>query len=252
MSTLEAIILAIVQGIAEFFPLSSSGHLMLGEQFFGLGSGSLLFSLVLNLGTMLAIVVVLWPQIKALDKKRLMQIIVALIPLFPIVFFLKPIKAVMGNVQFLGLWFVVTACVLFVGEKVGGRRTKAAGAWWEPLLIGIFQAFAVLPGLSRLGLTVSTARCLGWSRYESTLFSFLLAVPVAIGAIGVEVLSIVSEGQVDFSLPWQQYIIGFFIAFAVGTIALKGCLRYVKKHTFLGFALYCLIVGIVTQVYVNL
>jgi len=258
LSTLEIIVLGLIQGVAEFFPLSSSGHLKLGHMLFGDGLpvDYLIFGIVLHFGTLLAMIVGLFAKIKALfqdNRVTLLQIMIATLPLLLVVLFLGAIKTVMNSGICLGLCFMVTGGLLFIGEKMGSSVIRKPKFWRDSFVIGIFQAMSVLPGLSRLGATVSTARCLGWSRREAVVFSLLLSLPAIIGAMIVELCSVLrSPSLQEPSIALYQYLIGFMIAFGVGSVALRGVLKFIEKRNFIGFGWYCLLLGAIVLLWASM
>ncbi|HEY4831814.1 MAG TPA: undecaprenyl-diphosphate phosphatase, partial [Waddliaceae bacterium] len=154
MTTFEAIVLGIIQGLTEFFPISSSGHLTLAQSLFGLTNieNYILFDLVCHLGTLCAIFLTFASQIKNLfttDRSKFIQVIVGTLPLFPLVLFLKPIEEKFGEPQYLGFCFFYTALTLFIGLKWGKEvppHLLEKKKWRDALTIGIFQAIAILPG----------------------------------------------------------------------------------------------------------
>ena len=252
MSTLEAIFFGIVQGLTEFLPVSSSGHLQLSQYFLGLENlkNFILFDLICHLGTLVAIVAVLYPQIKAMDRNRFRQVILGTLPLFPLVLLLKPIKVLFDAPQYLGFFFLFTALMLSMGIKFGCNKNPqllTKHKWRDALVIGIFQAVAVLPGISRSGSTISGARLLGWNQQEAVTFSFLLAIPAILGGTCLEVLQLMRHPLPTLSLT--QYFIGFITSFGIGYFALSWTKRLATQNKFFYFAWYCFILGIATVFY---
>jgi undecaprenyl-diphosphatase len=255
MTTIEALILGIVQGVTEFLPVSSSGHLRLGELFFGYESADaqLWFNVILHSGSLCAIILGLYkPLIKHIRERSplIRDVIIATLPLFPLVFLMKPIKVVLGTDNFLGIFYILTAILLFLGERYGqeglGPLTRPAKTWKSALAIGCFQALSVLPGISRSGTTISVARVLGRSREDAVNFSFFLAIPATFGALAYEGLKALKggEGASTVHVPLSSYFLGFLAAFVVGTFCFK-LIRYLAKTaSFNGFALYCFFLGI--------
>lgn len=261
MSTIEAIILGIVQGITEFFPVSSSGHLKLGQYFLGLNDLDkyIIFDLVCHLGTLLAIVCLFFKDIKesfTSNKALLLKIVIATLPLFPLLLILKPIKSLFNAPQYLGFFFMATALLLYIGIRLGSSakpETLQKYRWRDPLFIGIFQAAAILPGVSRSGSTISGARLLGWDPEAAVRFSFLLAIPAILGGICIEILQITlkPESHAIPSLSWIEYTAGFVTSFIVGTFALILLQKLAVKQKFMYFVGYCAILGVFTTVYFN-
>ena len=259
MSLVEAIILGIIQGFTEFFPVSSSGHLALGQMFFGLHDlhNFIFFDVVLHLGTLLAIITVFGPEIRnifARERQKLLIIGIGTLPLVPLTLAIGTIKDLLANVHILGFCFLTTAMLLFLGERL--RKTgfrPSYGFWLNPLIIGCSQALALLPGISRSGSTISTARMLGWSRKEAVEFSFLLAIPAILGSVTLELLIIITGDTTSnvAAIPPLHYLLGFTAAFVTGLIALKTLKKLAVEGRLTGFIWYCAIIGIATIIFVE-
>ena len=222
MSTLEAIFLGILQGLTEFLPVSSSGHLTLGQALIGLQDlhNFIIFDLICHLGTLLAIFVIYRNDILQLftsDKRRFGQLVLATLPLFPLVLLLKPIKALFDQTQYLGFFFIITAFLLYLGIRYGSVKAKTH-PWRDALAIGMFQAVAIVPGISRSGATISGARILGWQTQEAVTFSFLLAIPAILGGTAVELLQLLLKSQTASaaSIGIMPYAAGFATSLASG------------------------------------
>lgn len=257
MTNTEAILLGIIQGITEFLPVSSSGHLTLFQSLLGFKDleNYIIFDIICHLGTLLAIFCIFRKQIIALcsDKTRILQICLATALLFPLVLILKPIKSLFDNTQLLGFFFMTTAAILYAGIKLGYDATPEQlnqRKWWNALFIGLFQALAIVPGISRSGSTISAARMQGLSMNEAINFSFLLAIPAILGATAVESLSLL-KGHASAQLDLSHYFLGFFFSFIFGLFALILLKNLAVKHKFMYFVWYCLILGIATAVYYN-
>lgn len=256
MTTWEAIILGFIQGITEFLPVSSSGHLELGQYFLGLEHfhHSILFNLTCHLGTLCAIFYIFYSQIKSLftsQKKLLLQILLATLPLFPLVLLLKPIKAIFAQPQYLGPCFLCSACLIFAGTYYR-FRSPSSKPWKDSLTIGFFQAVAIFPGISRSGATISAARLLGWEKEQAITFSFLLAIPAILGGTLLEVMQLMTNPSIDH-IPFLvlPFIMGFISSFVVGCLALWLLMRLVIQDKWIYFAWYCLFLGIITTLYFN-
>lgn len=257
MSLIQAFLLGIIQGITEFLPISSSGHLALGQFVFGLDiEEHIPFDLICHLGTLCAIFAVYATKIKSLfskESKMLKQILIGTLPLFPIVFILKPIENVYSQPHLLGFSFLTTAFLLFAGIRWGHEKTvqeKKRRSFFDPLVIGLFQTIALLPGISRSGSTISGARLLGWTRDEALTFSFLLAIPAILGGVALKTMQLIfSEGVVLSDTTCIHYFIGFFTSFFVGYLALKELIKLAMKEKLMYFVWYCLILGIGLLVY---
>lgn len=261
MSTFQAILLGIIQGVTEFLPISSSGHLMLAQWLFGFEDLSryVLFDLVCHLGTLLAIFCVYFKTIKLVvcfGRRQMAQIGVALLPLFPLLLFLKPLESVFNSPQLLGWFFLLTALLLYLGISLGPTSPledqHKNHPWRDPFVIGLFQALAVLPGVSRSGATISAARMLGWDYPFAIQFSFLLAIPTILGAMVVETWQWWKGEKIGAdSLAGIDYFWGFLFSFVVGFFALKALIQLASKGKFLYFVWYCLAMGTATLVYTH-
>lgn len=255
MTPWEALLLGVIQGVTEFLPVSSSGHLELGQLLLGFKNlhHYILFDLVCHLGTLCAIFYLLFPQIKesfTSDRRRLAYLMMATLPLFPLLLILKPIKALFNQPEYLGGGFLFTSLLLFSSRFQLLKPSKSR--WTDSLTIGLFQAVAVLPGISRSGSTISAARLLGWSKQEAFQFSFLLAIPTILGASALELMQIFFHPVVEsFSIDLIPFVVGFISSFVVGCIALRVLMRMLDQGQWSYFAWYCLILGAATTIYFN-
>jgi len=262
MTLWQAFLLGIIQGITEFLPISSSGHLILGQYFLGFEElqDYILFNLVCHLGTLTAILYLFFPIVKEslnIYHPRFWQIFLGTLPLFPLVLILKPIKSLFDQPEFLGPCFLISAGILFTSLYCRFPFTRHRTAlppykWQDSLTIGLFQAIAILPGISRSGSTISAARLLGWSKESAIQFSFLLAIPAILGGSLLEGWHAWrSPNDTLPSLnPWI-FIVGFFTSCLVGTFSLWILIRLVIQDKWNYFAWYCLVLGIATTVYFN-
>lgn len=255
MTTWEAILLGIVQGLTEFLPISSSGHLELSQYFLGFENLDkyVLFNLVCHLGTLGSILYIFYPEIKqsfTTDTKRFWQIVWGTLPLFPLVLFLKPIKSVFDQPQYLGICFLISAALLFASTRLSFEQVRRK--WSDPLAIGLVQAMAILPGISRSGATISVARLLGWSKTDAVRFSFLLAIPAILGGTVLEVWQLTKNTSPAASISFLSYAAAAVTSFFVGCLALKGLIKMVANDKWIYFAWYCLVLGILTFTYFNI
>lgn len=253
MSVIYALILGIIQGLTEFLPVSSSGHLMIAEGLMGLGTNNNFFNVLLHLATLLSVVVVLWKEIKGLIARpfssQTLSIIIATIPTAIIGAIVKFYVPEMFTATFLGFGFLITATLILVTETLVKPTPQAQLSSnitpLKALTIGLSQGIAVLPGLSRSGVTICTARVLGTERETAFKFSFLLSIPVILGSIILEFSSGISAfSQIGF-LPCA---IGSIAAFLTSLITLKTMLKLARKN-WLGFSLYLFILAIATLVF---
>lgn len=258
MNAWEAFLLGLIQGITEFLPVSSSGHLALGQYFLGFErmQDYILFDLICHLGTLLAICLVFLPIIKEslTDIKRFRTIVLGTLPLFPLVLLLKPIKSLFDQPAFLGPCFIASACLLFASlyYRFPVWTNTGRKVWMDPLAIGAFQAAAILPGVSRSGATISAARLLGWQKEQAIQFSFLLAIPAILGGTVLEGWDVLHRTiSIDSSSLWP-FLVGFLTSFAVGCLSLLLLIRLVIQDKWIYFAWYCLFLGIAATLYFNL
>lgn len=248
MTTFQALLLGLVQGITEFLPISSSGHLKLIETLLGLKNTEALmgFDLCCHFGTLIATLIVLRKEVFSLftkKRKTLLMLIIAILPLIPIYFLLKgPIESLFGKPEWLWLAFFMTASLLALAHKLS---IKESSSWpqneskRQALAIGCFQAMALMPGLSRSGSTITAARLFGWKLSEAVRFSYLLAMPTIFGGMILETKKMVKVASLSTISP-VHYLIGFTISFMVGIMTLKWFLRFVEKGKLHLFAFYCL------------
>lgn len=260
MSIFEAIILGIIQGITEFLPVSSSGHLKLAQHFFHLQNLSqfILFDLICHIGTLFAIFMMFRKEIRSIftsDKTKLFQIFLATLPLFPLVLLLKPIKSIFNNPEYLGYCFIATSIILYLGIKlseVKPEKTLEKRRFIDPLIIGISQSVAILPGISRSGSTISTAKILGWTNDQAVTFSFLLAIPAILGGLTLELFGLIfNESQSLLpDLSFTHYFVALITSFIFGYFSLSLLKRLASKQKFMYFVWYCLLIGILTIFYI--
>lgn len=259
LTTFEAMILGIIQGVTEFFPISSSGHLHLVQYFLGMRNLEqlILFDLICHLGTLCSIIVIFFQPIKQLfgkERKRLWQICLGTLPLFPLLPIFKPIKALYSDPSHLGFFFLATSLILFLGTYLGkhvSQQILLKHRWRDALIIGSWQACALLPGVSRSGATISGARLLGWEIRDAITFSFLLAIPALIGGTILELFKFWMQ-QEELNVPFQHYLVGFLFSFLFGLAGLSLLIRIAKGNKFFYFAWYCLFLGVATTLYFHL
>lgn len=260
MDIIDSIILGIIQGLTEFLPVSSSGHLELGKAILGDNSipeESLLFTVVLHFATALSTIVVfrkdIFEIIKGLfkpainsDHRFAIKIIISMIPAVIVgVFFEEQLEQLFGsNIMLVGCMLLVTAALLFLADKAKNTHKKVG--FKDALIIGVSQAIAMLPGISRSGATISTSVLLGNDKTKAARFSFLMVVPLIFGKIAKDVLS----GDLNFNSQNSVAIIaGFIAAFISGLVACTWMIALVKKSKLSYFALYCVIVGIIAIIF---
>ena len=256
MDIIDAIILGIIQGLTEFLPVSSSGHLELGKAILGdstLPEESLLFTVVLHFASAFSTIVVfrkdIFDILKGLflfkwndEMQFSVKIIISMIPAVIIgLFFEEQLESLFGgNILLVGMMLIITALLLWLADKA--KDTQKPVSYSNAFTIGIAQAIAMLPGISRSGATISTSVLLGNDKSRAARFSFLMVVPLIFGKIAKDLLS----GEITTeSGNFTALSIGFVAAFISGLIACTWMIKLVKKSKLSWFAIYCLIVGII-------
>ena len=256
MDILEAIVLGIIQGLTEFLPVSSSGHLELAKAILGdssIAEDSLGFTVVLHFATALSTLVVFRKEVIEIFKglfqfkwntefKFSLKIVISMLPAVIIgLLFEKELESFFeGKILLVGCMLLITAVLLLLTDKA--KNTKKEVSFLNAVLIGVSQAIAVLPGISRSGATISTSVLLGVDRTRAAKFSFLMVVPLIFGKIGKDLLNRDLNLQSSEILP---ILAGFIAAFLTGLLACKWMISIVKKSKLSYFSIYCAIVGII-------
>jgi undecaprenyl-diphosphatase len=253
MNWVEALILGLVQGLTEFLPVSSSGHLEIGKALLQIEArDNLTFSIVVHGATVLSILVVFFNDLKKLltesltfryneSSSYLLKILLSMVPVAIVgVFFKSEVEAFFtGNIVFVGAMLLITASLLTISYFIRPGSRKIG--YLDALIIGIAQAFAVLPGISRSGATITTALFLGDKRVEAARFSFLMVILPIIAANFLDLMG--QESASADVVGWFPLLVGFVAAFVSGLIACRWMLSIVRKGKLLYFGLYCLVVG---------
>jgi len=254
MDIFEAIILGVIQGLTEFLPVSSSGHLELAKAILGdesLPEDSLLFTVVLHFATALSTIVIfrkdIWAIVKGLlqfkwneDAQFSAKIILSMLPaVFVGLFFEEELESLFGGqILLVGCMLLLTAFLLLLADR--SKSTNKKVSFSNALVIGLAQAVAILPGISRSGATISTSVILGNDKSKAARFSFLMVVPLILGKMAKDILS----GEIDYGndqlIPLS---FGFLAAFVSGLVACTWMIRLVRNSQLKYFALYCLVVG---------
>ncbi len=277
MSWWEALILGIVQGLTEFLPVSSSGHLEIGHALLGTaGEENLTFAVVVHTATVLSTLVILWHEVAWLlkgtfttirwnaEKDYAAKIIISMIPVFIVgMFFKDTVEEFFGNgLLLVGICLLITAILLWLSEFITKLRQKKALSiaqsqsttaeaevgnditYWSAFVIGLSQAVAVLPGLSRSGTTIATGLLCGVKKSQVAQFSFLMVMVPILGEAFLDLLKAIQESATaDSSISAAALIIGFLAAFITGCFACKFMINIVKKQKLIYFAIYCLLAG---------
>ncbi len=262
MNWFEALVLGLLQGLTEYLPVSSSGHLAIGSYLFGIdGADNLAFTIVVHVATVLSTLVVLWKEIdwifRGLFKCELnaetryaLNIVVSMIPVGIVgVFFKDKVEAIFGSgLLIVGCMLVLTA-VLLTFSYYAKPRQKEHISLRDAFIIGLSQACAVLPGLSRSGTTIATGLLLGNKKASMAQFSFLMVIPPILGEALLDTLKAVKGEDVFGGIGALPLVVGFFAAFISGCLACKWMIDIVKKGKLIYFAIYCAIAGAATVVY---
>lgn len=271
MSIIDAVILAIVQGLTEFLPVSSSGHLVLGREILGVANqgDNIAFEVFVHFGTFLAVLLVYWQDIKELlgaffsawmkpanltlayqtnaKFKLSVLMILAMIPAgFVGLFFEKELESLFADPKLVSGMLILTGLVLFLTRWVSKNATTVLNPR-RALLIGLAQAVAIIPGVSRSGSTISTALLLGIDRKEAARFSFIMVLPLIFGALLLQILKL-SELGVNLA-EIKVLFTGLVISFVIGWTSLKWLIGMLERGHFHWFAYYCFAIGLIGLVY---
>lgn len=250
MTHLEALILGILQGITEFFPVSSSAHLRLAKKLLNIPDGEhlLYFDLLCHAGTLFALVFYLRKDILLTikDMRKIFLFSIALVPLIPAYFLLKPVRVALSDPSYLGFFLLVTSGLLFLSSYPFSRNEKGQ-KWTNVVWIGLAQAFALIPGISRSGATIATARFCGWTLSEGAKFSFLLAIPTILGGEFLETAKLLRGSSEALGMvPLSSYAIGFGASFGIGLFSVRAVFWIYERKKIRPFAWYCLGIGLLT------
>lgn len=252
MNVIEAVILGVVQGITEFLPVSSSGHLVLTQKILGVSEPTLLFDTMLHLGTLVAVFIVLRKDIWALLKKPFQRLtwllIAATVPTVIIALLFKDvIETAFHSGSTLGWEFLVTAVILLAAEKLASGAGKGRGeeemSWLDAIIIGTLQGIAIMPAVSRSGLTIAGALARKLDRAFAARFSFLLSIPAILGAVVFQGKDLL-EGTASGSGLSTAVVVGTIVAAAVGVVAVKFTMKVIREGSMRGFAAYVGVLGI--------
>ena len=266
MNWFEALVLGLIQGLTEFLPVSSSGHLEIGHAILGTASEeNLIFTVVLHVATVLSTLLVLWQEVGQLfkgtfttlkwnaEKDYVAKILVSCIPVFIVgMFFKDEVEAFFGNgLLLVGICLLITATLLFLSEyltklrmrkQADGEEVGHEVTYKDAFIIGIAQAIAVLPGLSRSGSTISTGLLCGVKKSAMAQFSFLMVLIPVLGEALLDTIDLL-KGELVVELGWVPMVVGFLAAFASGAAACKWMIGIVRRQKLTYFAIYCLAAG---------
>lgn len=258
MTTIQAIILGIIQGLTEFLPVSSSGHLQLANELLGTSldpESNLTFSLTLHAATVLSTIVVLWREVWGLlkgifsrtfnaEQAYILKIIISMIPIGIVgVFFKDYIEAAFSTILVVGIMLFVTAVLLSFAYFTKPRQ-KQTISYRDAFIIGLAQSVATLPGLSRSGTTIATGLLLGNRKESIAQFSFLMVLPPILGNALLDIV----KGDFGGGVEILPLIAGFVAAFATGCLACQFMINIVRRGKLIWFAAYCAVAGLVATI----
>ena len=251
---LKAILLGLIQGLTEFLPVSSSGHLVIFHKLFDFHQNSLLFDIFLHVGTLVPVVIVFRDEIRTLLTTRRKWLALLATGTVPIVFvgvlLHDHIQSAFETIRWVGPLLLVNAAILFASRPLAGlRQDKQAPGWRHAVVVGVAQAAAILPGISRSGTTISTGLATGLDRENAARFSFLLAIPAILLALAYKLLKLFGEGEAVEAGMWGPIAVGTVVAMLVGYAALRVLLAVVRRRGLAHFGWYCLAVGAACLVY---
>ena len=271
MSLLSAVLLGLVQGVAEFLPISSSGHLAIAEHLLNMSGASEIpefFDVLLHLGTLIAVFAAYWEDIRNMvvelidgardlvhhttpvpvppARRMILLIVVGTVPLFAILPIKDLVEGLADNMYFVGGALIVTGILLFVSDRVRkGRKTEKSATLLDVLLVGVAQALATCPGISRSGTTITAGCLLGFDRKFAVRYSFLMSIPAILGA---NILSIKDALETVIWSEVPVYLAGVLVSAVVGYACIRLLKMIAEKGKFGFFAYYCWAVGILTIV----
>ena len=261
-----------VQGVAEFLPISSSGHLSLLQHFFGMEELDTLYNILLHFATLIAVCVVYWRDVVDMiveffrgiaslfsrqggrgnppeGRRLVLLVILGTLPLFLILPFDDMVEGLGANPVFVSAMLLVTGCILFLSDRYGGgRKTVRTATVRDVLLVGVAQGAATIPGLSRSGTTISAGMALGFDRNFAVRYSFLMSLPAVFGATLLKVVKVAKSGVLDTKLL-PMYLTGMVVAGVVGYFSIRLVKLLADKGKFGRFAYYCWIVGVIALIF---
>lgn len=266
MSWWEALLLGIIQGLTEFLPVSSSGHLEIGQALLGTaGEENLTFAIVVHAATVLSTLVILWKEVAKLfngtfttlkwneDKNYVAMILFSMVPVFIVgMFFKEYVEGFFGSgLLLVGICLCITAILLYFSEWLSKRRAGIGHevGYKDAIIIGLAQAVAVLPGLSRSGTTIATGLLCGVKKESVTKFSFLMVLIPILGEAFLELLDVLSGEVVVGTMGILPLLVGFIAAFVSGCFACRFMINIVRRQKLIYFAIYCLFAGVFAIVY---
>lgn len=273
MSLLSSILLGLIQGVAEFLPISSSGHLAIAEHLLGMSGASDIpefFDVLLHLGTLVAVFVAYWDDVRDMvveffcgvrdlargstptpvppARRMILLIIVGTLPLLVVLPIKDLVEGLADNMYFVAAALLVTGCLLFASDRVRkGRKTEKSATMVDVLLVGVAQAIATCPGISRSGTTITAGCFRGFDRKFAVRFSFLLSIPAILGANILSLKDAVEAGIIWADVP--VYLVGVVVSAVVGYACIRLLKMIADRGKFGAFAYYCWAVGVLTLIF---
>ena len=273
MSIVSAFFLGLIQGVAEFLPISSSGHMAIAQNLLGMkieGVDDIFFSVLLHLGTLVAVFAVYWSDIREMivefflgirdiarhqtptpvppARRLILMIVVGTLPLFAVLPIQDFVESLSSNTYFIGCALLVTGVLLFTCDRIRkGKKNARSATMLDALVVGVGQAIATVPGISRSGMTICTGCFRGFERKFAVRFAFLLSIPAVLGANILEIGDVIAAGGIDTSLL-PVYAVGVVTAAVSGYLSIALVRLVANKGKFGAFAYYCWAAGAVTLV----
>ena len=269
MSIWFAALQGLVQGLTEFLPVSSSGHLVLVKALFGsdVETNYMLFNVLLHFGTLLSVIVAFWKDIKELFieffgwvrdgfkinghpyRRFIVMLLITLIPMFAILPIESKLEAAFSSPLLVGLMLLLTAALLYLSEKAPKKhKTEQNASWLDALIVGIGQMFAVIPGLSRSGTTICTGLFRGFSREFAVRFAFIMSLPVVLGANILEIADVIQDPSLMGETSIACYVVGIVVSMVSGLAAIRMVKFITNRGNFRPFVVYCTLVGTIAVV----
>lgn len=257
MDIIKTIFLGIVQGLTEFLPVSSSGHLVLFQRIFGMPETGLLLEILLHVGTLVAVLVVFWQDwwdmLRRLPSSRTFRLlVVATIPAVIVTLLFDDLIEQAFSGVFLGFGFLVTAALLFASDWLANRSGSASRhvrssveemRYQQALAMGVMQAVAIVPGISRSGATIVGGLASGTPRRTAAKFSFMMSAVATLGSLVFKLKDFIGEGQVVFAGGWVAAILGMIVAGITGYLTIRWMMRLIQRVSLKWFGLYTAILG---------
>lgn len=250
LSIFQAVMMGLTQGLAEFLPISSSGHLMLMQKLLGIPSTGLLLEVLLHVGTLVAVFVVyfklFWNMLRHPIRSLLPELIVATIPAVIATLLLGDFFDAAFEGKFLGFSFLITSAVLVISDVISKRVvTHDRLTWKDTIVMGLMQAFAILPGVSRSGSTIAGGVASGLKRKKAADFSFMMSAPAILGSLVMSLKDLITGESIDpASINWTSTLLAMLVAAVSGFIAIKFMLKIIRRCPMRYFAIYTGILGI--------